>query len=248
MKTSFLFCTAVLALCAACAPKVTVLDGDSQYCSFAPDGIPFVVADSMWQADQHGNHRAVVQVDGAQGRNAVQVRLPWRRPDLRPETKKVVVVDARSGKEIRNVRVSDFSAESATVAFEPVAGDGLYYVYYLPYKYRKGWDDARYGNPWNDYLPPVYEAEENWTNSLTGEIHRAKAVRFESRSRFDAFTPMGLAATRRETDSLKNVYAGNPVLFPEDRAFPIRLTNSLPARWVKTGAKKGFSGVAQRNE
>lgn len=248
MKTSFLFCTAVLAFCSACAPKVIAPDGDSQYRSFAPDGIPFVVADSMWQADQHGNHRAVVQVDGAQGRNAVQVRLPWRRPDLRPETKKVVVVDARSGKEIRNVRVSDFSAESATVAFEPVAGDGLYYVYYLPYKYRKGWDDARYGNPWNDYLPPVYEADENWKNSLSREIHSAKVVRFESRSRFDAFTPMGLAATRRETDSLKNVYAGNPVLFPEDRAFPIRLTNSLPARWVKTGAKKGFSGVAQRNE
>lgn len=248
MKTSFLFCTAVLAFCSACAPKVIAPDGDSQYRSFAPDGIPFVVADSMWQADQHGNHRAVVQVDGAQSRNAVQVRLPWRRPDLRPETKKVVVVDARSGKEIRNVRVSDFSAESATVAFEPVAGDGLYYVYYLPYKYRKGWDDARYGSPWNDYLPPVYEADENWKNSLTGEIRSAKVVRFESRSRFDAFTPMGLAATRRETDSLKNVYAGNPVLFPEDRAFPIRLTNSLPARWVKTGAKKGFSGVAQRNE
>lgn len=248
MKTSFLFCTAVLAFCSACAPKVIAPDGDSQYRSFAPDGIPFVVADSMWQADQHGNHRAVVHVDGAQGRNAVQVRLPWRRPDLRPETKKVVVVDARSGKEIRNVRVSDFSAESATVAFEPVAGDGLYYVYYLPYKYRKGWDDARYGSPWNDYLPPVYEADENWKNSLTGEIRSAKLVRFESRSRFDAFTPMGLAATRRETDSLKNVYAGNPVLFPEDRAFPIRLTNSLPARWVKTGAKKGFSGVAQRNE
>lgn len=248
MKTSFLFCTAVLAFCSACAPKVIAPDGDSQYRSFAPDGIPFVVADSMWQADQHGNHRAVVQVDGAQGRNAVQVRLPWRRPDLRPETKKVVVVDARSGKEIRNVRVSDFSAESATVAFEPVAGDGLYYVYYLPYKYRKGWDDARYGSPWNDYLPPVYEADENWKNSLTGEIRSAKVVRFESRSRFDAFTPMGLAATRRETDSLKNVYAENPVLFPEDRAFPIRLTNSLPARWVKTGAKKGFSGVAQCNE
>lgn len=248
MKTSFLFCTAVLAFCAACAPKVTVLDGDSQYRSFAPDGIPFVVADSMWQADQHGNHRAVVQVEGAQSRNAVQVRLPWRRPDLRPETKKVVVVDARSGKEIRNVRVSDFSAESATVVFEPVAGDGLYYVYYLPYKYRKGWDDARYGSPWNDYLPSVYETDEDWKNSLSGEIHRAKVVRFESRSRFDAFTPMGLAATRREMDSLKNVYAENPVLFPEDRAFPIRLTNSLPARWVKTGAKKGFSGVAQRNE
>ena len=76
------------------------LDGDSQYLPFAPDGIPFVVADSMWKADMQGNHRAVVEVSGIKEQKAVQVYLPWRRPDLRPETKKVVVVDAQSGSEV----------------------------------------------------------------------------------------------------------------------------------------------------
>lgn len=33
--------------------------------------------------------------------------------------------------------MSDFSLESGTVTFEPVSGKGLYYIYYLPYKYRK---------------------------------------------------------------------------------------------------------------
>lgn len=232
----------------ACSPKPAALDGDSQYLPFAPDGIPFVVADSMWKADMQGNHRAVVEVTGAKEQKAVQVYLPWRRPDLRPETKKVVVVDAQSGSEVKNVSVSDFSAESATVTFEPVSGDGIYYVYYLPYKYRKGWNDARYGKPWNDYLPPVYETDEAWKSGLTAAVPKAKVLRFESRSRFDAFTPMGLAATVREMDSLKQVYPMNPVLFPEDRAFPIRLANELPVRWVKNGSSAGFEGVALRNE
>ena len=241
-------CIGALSCLLACSPKPAALDGDSQYLPFAPDGIPFVVADSMWKADMQGNHRAVVEVTGAKEQKAVQVYLPWRRPDLRPETKKVVVVDAQSGSEVKNVSVSDFSAESATVTFEPVSGDGIYYVYYLPYKYRKGWNDARYGKPWNDYLPPVYEADEAWKSGLTAAVPKAKVLRFESRSRFDAFTPMGLAATVREMDSLKQVYPMNPVLFPENRAFPIRLANELPVRWVKNGSSAGFEGVALRNE
>ena len=46
----------------SCSSKVEILTGDSQYQPFAPDGIPFVVADSMWNVDMRGNHRAVVRV------------------------------------------------------------------------------------------------------------------------------------------------------------------------------------------
>ena len=35
----------------SCSSKVEILTGDSQYQPFAPDGIPFVVADSMWNFD-----------------------------------------------------------------------------------------------------------------------------------------------------------------------------------------------------
>ena len=40
----------------SCSSKVEILTGDSQYQPFAPDGIPFVVADSMWNVDMRGNH------------------------------------------------------------------------------------------------------------------------------------------------------------------------------------------------
>lgn len=225
------------------------LDGDSQYQSFAPDGIPFIVADSAWKADGQGNHRAVVKVK--EQVPAVLAELPWRRPDMRPETKKVVVVDAGTGQEIKNVHLCSFSSEKGIVAFEPSKGAGVYYIYYLPYKYRKGWNDARYGKPWNDYLAPEYEADQDWVTALAGKeksIPRAEVLCFESRSRFDSFTSMGCIATLRETDSLRNLHAENPIVFTEDRAFPIRLTDQLPVRWVKKGKESDFKGKAMRNE
>ena len=74
-------------------------NGESQFEAFAPDGIPFVVADSAFLPDGKNNHRAVVEV-GNPDLNAVVASIPWRRPDLRPETKKVVVFGVKSGKEI----------------------------------------------------------------------------------------------------------------------------------------------------
>ena len=126
-------------------------NGETQYEAFAPDGIPFVVADSAFMPDMKGNHRAVVKVDKTE-LNAVVATIPWRRPDLRPEAKKVVVYGAKSGKEIINVHVLEFSSEKGKIAFQPIASESEYYIYYLPYKFRRKWDDARYGKPWNDYL------------------------------------------------------------------------------------------------
>lgn len=44
---------------------------------------------------------------------------------------------------------------------------------------------------------------------------------------------MGIIATVAETDSLLKQHPETPILFPEDRAFPIRLPHQLPVRWVK---------------
>ena len=84
--------------------KGQIINGQTPFDSFAPDGIPFVVADSAFMPDMKGNHRAVVKVDNSALKSVV-VDIPWRRPDLRPETKKVVVYGAKSGKEILNVHV-----------------------------------------------------------------------------------------------------------------------------------------------
>ncbi|MEG1749089.1 MAG: DUF6067 family protein [Tannerellaceae bacterium] len=246
MKTLILF---TLIFLSACSSSSTAPNGDSQYESFAPDGIPFIVSATEWKADLQGNHRAVVSV---KEKSAVAVaELPWRRPDLRPETKKIIVVDAKTGNEIKNVCVRSLTSEKGVIAFEPITTPGEYYVYYLPYTYRKGWNDARYGKPWNDYLPPVYEADSIWAKTAVGEtatFMQAKVERFESRTRFDAFTSMGIIATQEEMDKIRNEANESPILFTEDRAFPIRLVNQLPARWAMNGPSSSFKGEAMPNE
>ena len=220
------------------------------YEPFAPDGIPFVVADSAFMPDMKGNHRAVVKVNKSY-LDAVVATIPWRRPDLRPETKKIVVYSAATGKEIANVVVLEFSAEKGRIAFQPMAGETDYYIYYLPYKFRRRWDDARYGAPWNDYLAPEYNANPDWRASVEknkAALPEAKVDRIESRSEFDAFTSMGLIATAKEIASVLEKYKSDYLIYTEDRAFPVRLPYTIPARWAKKDPALSFEGNASKNE
>ncbi len=242
-----------LLACMVCACTRNYPDGESQYLDFNPDGVRFTIADSTWHADSLGNHRAIVEVDGntlSSTIDAVQVTLPWRRPDLRPETKKVVVMDVQTGEKIENVSIIHLSAEKGVIAFQPRTIPGNYELYYLPAKYRDTWGDARYGEPWNDYLPPVYNANPDWEQQVRAnldDIPEARLTRFEARTQFDFFTPMGLIATEDEIQQLKQACPGDFALFPEDRAYPIRLT-TIPARWVKAGKTTDFTGYALLNE
>ncbi|MDR1602594.1 MAG: DUF6067 family protein [Tannerella sp.] len=243
-----LFCAVtILLLAGSCTANRP--DGESQYQPFAPDGVPFAVADSAWDVDGLGNHRAVVSVSKAE-REAVKVVLPWRRPDLRPETKRIVVTDAASGLEVKDVAILDLSPEKGEIAFRPQTVPGTYYVYYLPYRFRKGWGDARYGKPWNDYLPPEYAADPAWEQTVKDSrslLPEAVPERFETRSRFDFFTSMGLIASEKEVQALKANAPGDFRVFPEDRAYPVRLT-AIPARWASKGASGTFEGYALPNE
>lgn len=176
-----------------CSSK-TIYDETSKYQIFFPDDIPFVISDTVWDVENRGNHRAIIKVE-EQKHEAVLVYLPWRRPDLRPETKKIVVIDEHTGKEIKEITILGFSSEKGTIAFKPETVPGRYHIYYLPYNYRTGWGDARYGKPWNDYLPPVYETSKSWENIVTKnrtQIPVATVECFQSRTKFDFFTSMGL--------------------------------------------------------
>ena len=223
-------------------------DGGSRYRTFAPDGVPVRIAENAWEMDQHGNHRAVVEVSGEA--DAVCAVLPWRRPDLRIETKKIKVTDAQDN-EIKDVAVLSMTSDEGTVAFRPTAGPGTYYIYYLPCVFRRGWNDARYGKPWNDYLAPEYEADAAWASKVssgTSELPKAKLTAFESISPFDFWSPMGLAATEAETAALKAAVTGDFAVFPEDRAFPIQFGHKLPAKWAEGLPKPLFKGLALRDE
>ena len=246
MKNYLLGCASLLFFMPTYSQEI--LNGDSQYAPFKIESIPVEVADSAWQVNLRGNHRAIVEVGNSEKGEAVKVFLPWRRADLRANTKKVIVVDAQTNQEINNVIVTDFSNESANVIFEPVSGKGIYYVYYMPYHFREGSNDARYGKPWNDYLPAVYTADRQWRTGVAMNPGKAKLVRFESRSRFESFTPMGLIASQKEMERIKTKYPTGAIIYTEDRAFPIRLKYQLPLRWVNKTPFKGFKGTALQNE
>ncbi len=235
--------------CVCCSGSAGSPDGESRYEEFSIDGVPVRITDNPWEMDQHGNHRAVIEVTEA-ATDAVVVSLPWRRPDLRIETKRIKVTDAEDN-EIKDVAVISMSSDEGTVAFRPASGAGVYYVYYLPCVFRKGHGDARYGRPWNDYLAPEYEADKAWSDkvaSSAASLPSAKLTAFESLTRFDFWSPMGLVATEAETASLKASVTGDFAVFPEDRAFPVQFSHRLPAKWREGIPAPAFKGRALRDE
>lgn len=256
----------------ACGSPGTFPDGESAYQPCAPDGIPFVVSDSSWAADGLGNHRAVVRVSpGDLDVDAVAVTLPWRRADLNPARKRIVVCDASTGEKVKNVRTYNVSASEGVIAFQPNKENETYYIYYLPYIFRRGYGSGRWDSkPWEDYLPADKERDSlsaSWDSSVweqytpgidskwyvslptrSDTLRQAQVLRFESRTRFDFPTPMGLIATQPECAMILERHPENPLLFTEDRAFPIRLTGHVPVRWIEKGPSDSFEGMAFRNE
>ena len=224
-----------------------------------------------------GNHRAVVHVEAPTpkpslidkaGRRravaspetgkpaAVRVVIPWRRRDLEPGKKNVLVVDAATGSRVSNVAVLGITREAGDIVFEPKTVPGDYFVYFMPYKSegRKNYPNVRYD-------APQATADAAWlaANGLDrasapgalapGALPLAAFVELQSADAFSAFTPMELIATAAETAALLAAHPGSPyLLFPEDRSLSIRMTDDLPARWAVEGPAGTIKGEAARGE
>jgi hypothetical protein len=212
--------------------------------SLALEEASYAVAKQPW-AEGLGNHRAVVRVE--QEADAVVVKIPWRRRDRDPERKQIIVVDAATSQRVTNVARLHLDRFEGVLAFQPQTTPGDYLVYYLPFKPQPGWGNYNY-----DYLPPQDTAAPAWKAHLPQDaesLPSAKVIRLEARTDFDSLYPMEVVATPEETQQLLHRSAGAAyLLFPEDRRFPIRMTDELPLRWVKSGPSKEFRGEAQRNE
>ena len=216
-------------------------------------------AAAAWNADELGNHRAVVRV--AVKADAVLVRIPWRRRDADPENKGLIVVDAASGARLKNVLAVEVNREYGDIVFQPASGPGNYYVYYMPYRLT---GSRNYPNA--TYLAPVATAEAAWLarNGLgtsvganaappaaatLAKLQRGTFVEIQSVDAFSAFTPMEAIATAAETRDLLAKHPEAPyLLFPEDRLFSIRMTDDLPQRWIASGPAGEFRGEAARGE
>ena len=201
------------------------------------------------QQDQRGSHRAVVHV--AEEADAVHAHLPWRRRDIAPEAKAVIVVDAATSNKIDNVFTLEITNEYGDIAFQPLTVPGDYHIYYLPHsKPRHPMDSASY-----KYLAPGDTADPEWEkrNGLDGapssSLPRARLLRFEARSEWDRFDPMEIPATAKETENFLTAHPDRDYLvFPEDRRFPIRMFEAIPVRWINQDPGNAFTGQAQPGE
>jgi len=216
-----------------------------------------------------GNHRAVIRVAAppaaepalpAKGAkktgvsappvkpSVVQVRIPWRRRDLLPAAKNIIVVDAATGARITNVLPLAVTREFGLLLFEPKTVPGDYYVYYMPYK-----PEGRKNYPNVKYDPPEATEDPGWKEKVgqipLADIPRAGLVELQSADAFSAFTPMERIATAAETKALLAAHPGAPyLLFPEDRARSIRMTGDLPYHWAVEGPGGVIKGEAARGE
>ena len=136
----------------------------------------------------------------------MRVVIPWRRRDLEPEKKNVIVVDAATGERVANVLALAVDREYGDILFEPRTVPGDYYVYYMPYK-----SEGRKNYPNVKYDPPQATADPAWlaANGLLPDklpalrppsaFPRAAVVELQSADEFSAFTPMEMIATAAET-------------------------------------------------
>lgn len=203
---------------------------------------------ASWNADSLGNHRVVVAVD--KPADAVLATIEWRRRDLNPEAKNLIVVDAATGKRVNNVCRFGINREKGEVAFQPQTVPGEYYIYYL----KNVMSGSRY-YPTVTYPPFEDTATADWIkkNKLSGKktpaLPAAKVVQFQSFNQMNSFYPMEVIATSSEVARLLKKYPADPyILFTEDRKFPIRMTTDIPYKWIADDRHDYFNGNSDKGE
>ncbi|WP_216823370.1 glycoside hydrolase domain-containing protein [Niastella vici] len=205
--------------------------------------IQYGVCPGCWNTDSLGNHRVVLQVE--ENAKLARAVIPWRRRDNYPGKKRIIVQDAATGLRINNVKIQSLTRETGDIFFEPASGKGTYYVYYMPYK-----NEGRANYPKGQYLKPDTTASGAWLQTVDDKLPPNVLVSdMQSIDQFNSFYPMEMIATQQETAELVKHNAGRAFLvFPEDRAHPIRMKSDLPFRWIQNGPTTAFKGEAAKGE
>jgi hypothetical protein len=203
--------------------------------------------------EKYGNHRARIRVP--EKADAVWAHIPWRRRDAVPQDKDIIIVEASTGRAAENLVRVEVNREFGDIVFQPPVAPAEYHVYYMPYTvtpiphaYVTQYNPPRAAasQPFLDRygLKPEQVAEEKWKS-----FPQAEVLEIQARSEFDRLDPMEIIATAEEAKELLGKYPGRScLLFPEDRKYPIRMTDDLPLRWIRKGPSDEFQGEALRGE
>ncbi len=196
---------------------------------------------------------------------AVWAHVTWRRRDINPGQKAIIIHDSNTGKRIENFEIINLNQEYLDVVFEPLTVPGDYEIYYLPYfeRYKR----PSYWQTIEQYVKPYDLCDGNWrarvswragnSNAIAPKVAdghwqrlpKAKLVEIQSRTEFDSFYPMEVPAS---TEEIAGIIADNRgrdyLVFPEDRKYPVRMFETIPLKWAKTGPANEFRGEAQPGE
>ena len=221
----------------------TVVGAASQPARVGPAALVRRVATAPWDAASLGHHRVVVLV-GAPGEVA-RIDIPWRRRDADPANRHLIVTDA-AGQRIANVVRVLVNRERAELLFEPAAGPGVYYVYFMP------WESAGRSNyPRVTYPAPIDTADPAWrTRAIANRAAPTASVdAIEAIDAVHEFTDMEVIATAAEVEAFVAPHrARGWLVVPEDRDHPVRMTRDLPLRWIARGDTPAFAGIVRRGE
>jgi hypothetical protein len=203
----------------------------------------YTTAADGWNADSLGNHRVVIHFDGTG--SYAHANFYWRRRDSDPQLKRLILQDGKTGARIANLTVVSINNEMGDIVFEPISGKGTYYCYFMPSR-----NEGRANYPRGTYLKPDTTASDRWLAGLkTGLPINTTAREIQSIDEFNSFYPMEVIATGKETGSvIANSKRKDYLVFPEDRLYPIRMTDRIPYRWVATGHKTSFKGSSDKGE
>ncbi len=204
-----------------------------------------------WNVDTLGNHRAVVKV--AARSNALLAHIDWRRRDHHPEKIDVVIVDATTGKQVKNAVRLNVNREFGEFIFQAPSA-GVYYFYYIPHVMSKGnYPKVYYNEPKN--LAELSWIQKNKLSKLPlaaaqlAKFQKVTAKEIQSIDAFNSFYPMEVIASGAELNALKKKNPGvSYLVFPENREYSIRMTDDIPQRWALGGAKPVLADTAQKGE
>jgi hypothetical protein len=208
--------------------------------------IKYTSGNGSWNPDSLGNHRAVVQFTGKG--NIAKVIIDWRRRDVNPDEKRIIVQDAKTGKKILNVKAARINRESGTILFDPISGNGTYYIYYMPYI-----DEGLHTYyPKGVYYKPENMAGAKWLSNVNAKLNlpaNCNVKEIQSINAFNSFYPMEVIATAAETRKLVEKNSGKSfIVFPESRLYSIRMKTDLTQRWIMKGPQNTYADAALRGE